>query len=103
MDKRKQEMQTVYEMIRLYCRSKHHSKELCETCNELYSYAQKRIENCPMIETKTFCSQCKIHCYKVDMREQIRKVMRYSGPRMLFVHPIMAISHLYYQMKDSRK
>jgi hypothetical protein len=28
------------------------------------------------------------------MRERIREVMRYSGPRMLLSHPLMAIRHL---------
>lgn len=27
------------------------------------------------------------------MREQIRTVMRWSGPRMLFVHPVLAVRH----------
>ena len=62
---------------------------------------EKQEEECPFMETKTFCSQCKVHCYKKDKREQIRKVMRFSGPRMLVYHPVMAICHLYYQMKDS--
>ena len=46
------------------------------------------------MENKTFCSNCKVHCYKPDMREQIRRVMRYSGPRMIKTHPILAIRHL---------
>ena len=103
MDKRTQEMNTVYEMICLYCRKKHHSKELCPECSNLNEYAKQRVANCPMMETKTFCSQCEIHCYRPDMREKIRVVMRFSGPRMLFVHPVMAIRHLYYQIKDSKK
>jgi hypothetical protein len=28
------------------------------------------------------------------MRSKVRKVMRYSGPRMLACHPILAIEHL---------
>ena len=28
------------------------------------------------------------------MREQIRTVMRWSGPRMLFVHPVLAVRHM---------
>jgi hypothetical protein len=28
------------------------------------------------------------------MREKIRDVMRYAGPRMLLTHPVMAIAHL---------
>ena len=58
------------------------------------------IEKRPFMETKTFSSQCKVHCYKKDKRDQIRKVMRFSGPRMLVYHPIMAIRHLYYQITD---
>lgn len=27
------------------------------------------------------------------MREEIRRVMRFSGPRMLFYHPVQAIWH----------
>lgn len=101
MDKREKEMRTVYEMIHLYCRKIHREKELCPECLALYEYARMRIEKCPFMETKTFCSQCKVHCYKKDKREKIRKVMRFSGPRMLVYHPVMAICHLYYQIKDS--
>ena len=36
------------------------------------------------METKTFCSNCKVHCYKPEMRKKIRAVMRFSGPRMIF-------------------
>jgi hypothetical protein len=28
------------------------------------------------------------------MREQVRSVMRYSGPRMLASHPLLAAAHL---------
>ena len=100
MDKREKEMRTVYEMIYLYCRKNHKDKKLGSECLALYEYARMRIEKCPFMETKTFCSQCKVHCYKLDKREKIRKVMRFSGPRMLFYHPIMAIRHLYYQITD---
>ena len=63
MDKREKEMRTVYEMIHLYCRKKHKEKELCPECLDLYEYAKMRIEKCPFMETKTFCSQCKVHCF----------------------------------------
>ena len=100
MDKREKEMRTVYEMIHLYCRKNHKDKELRQECLDLYEYAKMRIEKCPFMEIKTFCSQCKVHCYKKDKREQIRKVMRFSGPRMLLYYPLMAIRHLYYQITD---
>ena len=54
---------------------------------------------CPFKVNKKFCSFCKIHCYKPDMKEQIKDVMRYSGPRMLFSHPIFSISHVVQMIK----
>lgn len=91
-----QEQKIVTDMIALYCRKQHHSKELCPECKALTEYAVRRSELCPYKENKTFCSQCKTHCYSPKMREQIRRVMRFSGPRMLFYHPIAAMRHLYY-------
>ena len=91
----------VSQMIALYCRGNHHTrKELCEECAELEEYARMRSDKCPFMETKTFCSNCKVHCYQPRMREQIRQVMRYSGPRMLFHHPVMAIRHLIESHKE---
>ena len=55
------------------------------------------------METKTFCSNCRVHCYKLEMRERIRKVMRFSGPRMLLYHPIMAIRHVIESRKEKRR
>ncbi|MDD3394746.1 MAG: nitrous oxide-stimulated promoter family protein [Anaerotignum sp.] len=82
-------------MIEIYCHRKHGTAiGLCEDCNNLLSYAFQRIESCPFMETKTFCSNCKVHCYNPTMREKIRQVMAFSGPRLLLVHPIAALSHL---------
>lgn len=36
------------------------------------------------------------------MREKIRKVMRYSGPRMILYHPITAIRHVIENKKEKR-
>ncbi len=92
--KREDEKEMVSLMIRLYCRKNHKTKELCSECAELDRYARERSDRCPFMENKTFCSNCKVHCYKPEMREKIRKVMRFSGPRMMLYHPVMAIMHL---------
>lgn len=93
--KRQQEKKIVALMIRLYCKKKHGTKkELCAECQSLCDYAMLRSDKCPFMETKTFCSNCKVHCYKADMREKIREVMRFAGPRMIFRHPVMAIRHV---------
>lgn len=94
-DKREREKRVVSKMIELYCHKKHKTKgALCPKCAELEQYAKQRSEHCPFMESKTFCSNCKVHCYKPEMREQIRTVMRFSGPRMICYHPVMAIRHL---------
>lgn len=94
-EKRQFEKETVTDMIVLYCRKNHHSsKRMCPQCKALAEYACKRSDMCPFMETKTFCSNCTVHCYKPEMREEIKKVMRFSGPRMIFVHPYSALRHV---------
>lgn len=92
-------------MIKKYCRGKHGAKgkEICAECSELTEYALFRLDKCPFKANKKFCSFCKVHCYKPEMREKIKNVMRYSGPRMLFSHPVFAISHAVQMIKYKRR
>lgn len=102
--KREQEKRIVALMIRIYCRKNHGTKEtLCPECQELLDYASWRSDKCPFMDTKTFCSNCCVHCYKPDMREKIRAVMRFSGPRMMFHHPVMAVRHVVESKKEKRR
>ena len=103
-NKREREKKVVSEMISLYCRKKHGTKNgLCPDCATLDAYAKMRSDKCPFMETKTFCSNCKVHCYKSDMREKIREVMRFSGPRMLTVHPVMAVRHVIESKSEKKR
>ena len=101
--KREREKVIVSQMIALYCRKNNHSKELCPDCAALANYARQRSDKCPFMESKTFCSNCKVHCYKPEMREKIRAVMRFSGPRMLCHHPVMAVRHLIESKKEKKR
>lgn len=102
--KREKEKEIVSLMIALYCKKKHGGGEgLCEECRELDTYAKLRSDKCPFMETKTFCSNCRIHCYKPDMREKIREVMRFSGPRMIFHHPFLAVRHVIENKKEKKR
>ena len=87
---------TVGVMIHIFCDAHHGTsgKFLCPACTELLDYAGERLNKCPYGENKGACSKCKIHCYRPDMRKQITEVMRYSGPKMLKKHPLLAIDHL---------
>ena len=106
--KRQKEQYVVEEMIGLYCRKNHSQKggrtgRMCSECQELSDYAKMRSQKCPFMEKKTFCANCKVHCYKPEMREKIRQVMRFSGPRMLLYHPILAIWHLACSIREKNK
>jgi hypothetical protein len=57
-------------------------------------YATRRIDRCIFGEAKPTCARCTVHCYNATMRERVRSVMRYAGPRMLWRHPILAIAHM---------
>lgn len=96
MSKRIQrEENTVSLMIAMYCKAHHQSEKiLCDSCSKLDQYAKARTAKCRFGVDKPACSKCTVHCYNSIMREQIREVMRFAGPRMLFNHPFIAIMHI---------
>ncbi len=81
-------------MIELWCRHSHGVDSLCNECRELLEYSWARLDRCKFGDDKTKCHKCPVHCYRKDMRERIREVMRYSGPRMILHHPAEAIRFL---------
>lgn len=115
--KRQKEQYVVEEMIRLYCQKNHFGKSsgkeegkswggrdrICDECRALLDYARQRSEKCPFMEEKNFCVNCRVHCYQPEKRDAIRKVMRFSGPRMLFYHPLLAIWHLICSKREKRR
>lgn len=91
----KREKKTIVVMINMYCRAHHHNDtQLCNECQVLKDYALQRIAKCHFANDKPTCANCPIHCYKNDMQQQVKKVMRFSGPRMLYTHPILALFHV---------
>lgn len=96
----RREKKTVRIMIQMYCSNFHESqKKLCENCSEMLEYTNSRLDICPWGENKPACTNCLIHCYNTDKREQIREIMRYSGPRMMLKHPLLALNHLWKMKK----
>lgn len=100
MNRIEQEKKVVGMMVRIYCR-KHHGTNagLCEECAALLNYAHRRLDRCPKGDRKSSCRKCDIHCYSNENRARIREVMRYVGPRMLFIHPMAALRHLVSEIK----
>lgn len=98
--KRRFERDIVLQMIAIYCRRKHGGKQgLCEDCQSLSTYARERIEKCPRMADKTFCSVCPVHCYEREQRAKIRDVMRVAAPWMLIFRPVEFLRHVYYSRK----
>lgn len=95
MKRIEREIKTVGIMIDMYCRRHHGGEKPCDGCRELYSYARRRSLQCPFGEEKTACGKCPIHCYRPEMKVRIREVMKFSGPRMVHSHPILAMRHLW--------
>ena len=91
----RREQKTVEAMIGIYCRGRHAIEDgLCVECEELAQYSRLRLQKCPFQQEKPTCAKCPIHCYKPDMRDNVRDVMRYAGPRMMVRHPVLAVQHL---------
>jgi len=88
------EWQTIAAMVRCYCRDHHAAAApLCPECRELLDYAAVRLERCRFGVEKPVCAKCPVHCYQPARREQVKAVMRYAGPRMLWRHPILSLRH----------
>ena len=102
--RRARELKTIDAMLQLYCRAHHGPMRspvrgpardhLCRDCAALHDYAQRRLERCMFGDAKPTCASCTVHCYSAKMRERVRQVMRWAGPRMLLRHPLLAVYHL---------
>jgi hypothetical protein len=91
------EFQTVDAMLRIYCRGQRHQRQgisgLCAGCEQLLAYAALRLERCRFGGQKPTCGKCPVHCYQPARREQMRAVMRFSGPRLVWRHPVLVVCH----------
>ena len=93
------ELATIRAMVGIYCRDQHgtHGRvpgELCAECQGLMDYATRRLDRCVFGDDKPTCANCKVHCYTATRREEVRVVMRYAGPRMVWRHPVLALAHI---------
>jgi hypothetical protein len=91
----RREKQTIGVMIGMYCRARHGvPSALCNECGALLAYAHRKIDACVFHSHKPVCNGCRMHCYAQGMREEVRDVMRFSGPRMLVSHPVLGVLHM---------
>jgi hypothetical protein len=92
--RRAREWLTMEAMVRCYCRGLHGANDsLCADCQALLGYASIRLERCRFGAAKPTCANCPVHCYQRHRREQVKAVMRYAGPRMVWRHPVLSLRH----------
>lgn len=66
---------------------------LCPACAKLLGHATAKRRGCPL-DPKPACKHCPQHCYAPAYRAQIRKVMRYSGRRLILSGRLDYLWHL---------
>lgn len=88
------EKRTIRSMIALYQRACPDAREDTGHYQALNDYADKRLDKCVFGEEKPACKQCPVHCYQPAKREEMKQIMRWAGPRMLWRHPILTLRHL---------
>ena len=85
---------TMTAMVKIFCHGHHRpADEVCVECRQFLDYAETRLERCHFGEEKPTCAKCPVHCYQRERREQVRTIMIYAGPRMLWRHPVLSLRH----------
>ena len=87
-EKRKLELKTMYQIIGIYCHNKHHTPkgQLCKECEQVWEYAEHRIDTCPHMETKTFCSVCKLIAMHLHIVKKFVKSCAMGGLECYWYH-----------------
>ena len=88
---------TLEAIGRIYCVAHHDSAKdtsgLCPSCRDTVDATLARTEACPFGHESN-CQDCKVHCQRGEAQARIRKMMRYSAPRMALRHPLMTAEYL---------
>ncbi len=98
----KREATLLRAMFARYCQDHHGSGDnnLCNECSELLHYSLTRLACCPYGNDKPTCARCKIHCYRAQEKDTVRTIMRYAGPKMMLLHPLLTLEHLIKNLKE---
>jgi hypothetical protein len=90
----RREQRTIDALLEIYCRYQHGGRGApCPDCDRLREYAHRRLATCPFQQETPVCNRCEVHCYSQALRERLRDIMCYAGPRMPLRHPWLALRH----------
>lgn len=70
-------------------------RRLCAECRDFLAYAIARRIKCPL-DPKPTCKHCHIHCYRPGHREQVRKIMRFSGRHLILRGRLDLLWHYFF-------
>ncbi|UCE60238.1 MAG: nitrous oxide-stimulated promoter family protein [Phycisphaerales bacterium] len=107
------DLKTLVKFVEVYCRHRHRQAvradarvkvphlralvdsevDLCPACRKLLAHAVVKRIRCPL-DPKPACKRCPSHCYSVPYRGEIRKVMKYSGKRLVLSGRLDYLRHL---------
>lgn len=97
----KYDRDTLLGLFKIYCAHEHADKaegiendSLCPSCRVSLDYSLERTLTCKLKGSGQLCSSCPVHCFEPDQRENIRKIMRFSGPRLIWKSPLLAIRYV---------
>lgn len=94
------DLRVLVRFTEVYCRAHHHEcsrgpltdglaarlagrkSAYCDACRAFLQYAIERRLRCPL-DPKPACKHCPVHCYKPQMRQRVREVMRFAGPYLI--------------------
>ncbi|MFO6484177.1 nitrous oxide-stimulated promoter family protein [Escherichia coli] len=76
--------------IKRNARRRQRSRSITRRC--LFTRKSGWINVCSA-KKKPACKQCPVHCYQPAKREEMKQIMRWAGPRMLWRHPILTVRH----------
>lgn len=85
---------TIHKMIALYQKGCPQAEPDQAYYQALFEFAQKRLDKCVYGENKPACKHCPVHCYPYVRREEMKRIMRWAGPRMIWHHPLLTVQHL---------
>ena len=91
------DIRLIGKFVQIYCRDCHGADRrdsfplpsgldsilICPECVRFMEYVVEKRIKCPLEFEKPSCKKCRIHCYAAAEREKIRKIMAYSGRKMI--------------------
>ena len=108
------DLKVLLQFTAVYCREKHnddravistdesefhqlplHKYPVCEECREFLLYAFERRLHCPL-EEKPLCKHCPVHCYKLEYRDKVREIMRFSGQYLIMRGRLDLLWHYFF-------